>query len=63
MPQNGDKRRRALLLLGACRCQVLCMERGRNATLLPSAIRAAMRVAVEGLTSALEGSAGSIGDQ
>ncbi|CAE8672830.1 unnamed protein product [Polarella glacialis] len=52
---SGDRRRRALLLLGACQCQVLCLERGREATPLPSATRGAMRAAVQGLMAALEG--------
>merc|ERR1712070_1273116 len=52
---SGDKRRRALLLLSACRCQVLCLQRDGKTTLLPSRVRGAMRVAIQGLTSALEG--------
>mmetsp|Transcript_129640 Transcript_129640/g.415767 ORF Transcript_129640/g.415767 Transcript_129640/m.415767 type:complete len:816 (+) Transcript_129640:54-2501(+) len=54
-PDSGDKRRRALLLLGACQCQVLCLQRGPGAVPLPSETRGAMRTAVQGLMSALEG--------
>jgi len=51
----GDRRRRALLMLSACSCPLLSLETGRGSTARPSAIREAMRAAVQGLVSALEG--------
>lgn len=51
----GDKRRRTLLMLGACSCSVLCLETARGTTKMPPTVRTAMRAAVQGLMSALEG--------
>ncbi|CAK0789225.1 unnamed protein product [Prorocentrum cordatum] len=51
----GERRQRALLMLSACRCQVLCLDRGQRREPLPARLRAAMRCGVQGLMLGLEG--------